>query len=171
MNHSIYFILFILKEEHRNKDIELKANWSRTKKEEGFRATNIKIESRSKNPIVDVDPFGPPVLNVSDQRIASLKLALPSTESEIKYIKPAPKEPEDEKITKTNVQAKTSSILKKSYSDTTEYKSKSKRDKSSSVSPKRVQISNGINSKSYSNSDSDEESEKNFKRTNFDMVD
>ena len=106
---------------------------------------------------------------MTDQRISSLKLALPSTEPEIKYIKATAKEPEDEKTTKTNAQAKTNSILKKSYSDTTEYKSKSKRDKSSSVSPKRVQISNG--NKSYSNSDSDEDSEKNFKRTNFDIVD
>ena len=149
----------------------MKANWSRTKKEEGFRATNIKIESRSKNPNVDVDPFGPPVLNVTDQRITSLKLALPSSEPEIKYIKAAPKEPEEEKVGKTNTQTKTSSILKKSYSDTTEYKSKSKREKSSSMSPKRVQISNDNANKSYTNSDSDEDSEKSFKRTNFEMVD
>ena len=108
---------------------------------------------------------------MTDQRISSLKLALPSTEPEIKYIKATAKEPEDGKITKTSAQAKTNSILKKSYSDTTEYKSKSKRDKSSSVSPKRVQISNGTSNKSYSNSDSDEDSEKKFKRTNVDFVD
>jgi hypothetical protein len=82
-----------------------------------------------------------------------------------------PKETEEEKVSKTNIQTKTSSILKKSYSDTTEYKSKPKREKSSSMSPKRVQISNDNANKSYSNSDSDDDSEKSFKRTNFDMVD
>ena len=147
-------------EEHRNRDIELKANWSRTKKEDGFKATNIKIESRSKNPIVDVDPFGPPVLNVTDQRISSLKLALPSTEPEIKYVKTAEEDSQYEKTSKVSL-VKTNSILKKANSDTTEYKTRSKREKSSSVSPKRVQISNGISNKAFGNSESDEDSEKN----------
>ena len=148
------------KEDHRNRDIELKANWSRTKKEDGFKATNIKIESRTKNPIVDVDPFGPPVLNMTDQRVAPLKLALPSSQSEIKYIKAADDELVNEKTFKTNL-VKTNSILKKANSDATEYKARSKREKSSSLSPKRVQISNGNTNKPYANSESDEESEKN----------
>lgn len=43
------------------KDVEMKADWYRVKKKKGFSATNIKISS-NRNPVVDVDPFGPPLL-------------------------------------------------------------------------------------------------------------
>ena len=39
-----------------NKEVEIKANWSRVIKEEGFRATNINVHAKQK-PGVDVDPF------------------------------------------------------------------------------------------------------------------
>lgn len=41
---------------HLNKEVEIKANWSRVIKEEGFRATNINVHAKQKQGI-DVDPF------------------------------------------------------------------------------------------------------------------
>jgi hypothetical protein len=171
----------------RNKDVELKANWSRMQKEEGWKATNLQINSR-KNPIVDVDPFGPPVLNLNDQRnVPSLKLALPPTEPEIKYTKTITETTSEDKTNK-NASSKTNSILKKGGSfdssafnntDSRQNTSRSKREKGTSASPKRVQISNNSNTKLFSGVvvDSDEEYDvrkiKNNREniTNFDMLD
>lgn len=64
----------------RNKEIEIKANWSRVRKEEGANATKVKVNSK-RNPIVDVDPFGPPILNTySEQKLVTL--ALPASNSD-----------------------------------------------------------------------------------------
>ena len=63
-----------------HKDVEIKANWIRVRKEEGMSATNIKVTSK-RNPIVDIDPFGPPLLTTSTQKIKSSthqQLALPA---------------------------------------------------------------------------------------------
>lgn len=154
-------------------------------KEEGWKATNIHINSR-KNPIVDVDPFGPPVLNLNDQRnIPSLKLALPSTEPEIKYNKTISEISSEDKPNKHN-NTKTNSILKKGGSfdssglnntDSKQNLSRSKREKGTSASPKRVQISNdnSNNTKLYSgvvvDSDDDYDVKRNKNETNFDMLD
>jgi hypothetical protein len=50
-----------LKPEERNREIEAKANWGRVRKADGDDATHIQVNS-SQNPIVDVDPFGPPLV-------------------------------------------------------------------------------------------------------------
>ncbi|GFN87697.1 LOW QUALITY PROTEIN: doublecortin domain-containing protein 1 [Plakobranchus ocellatus] len=46
-------------------DIEVKANWGRARKQYGSKATDVVVDVQ-KNPEVDVDPFGPPLLAVSD---------------------------------------------------------------------------------------------------------
>lgn len=50
-----------MKPQDRNREIEAKANWGRVRKSEGDEATHIQV-SASQNPIVDVDPFGPPLV-------------------------------------------------------------------------------------------------------------
>jgi hypothetical protein len=60
----------------RNKDVEIKASWSRVRKE-GLNATRIKIDSK-KNRYVDVDPFGPPMLNAYSEQRSKLALLPPS---------------------------------------------------------------------------------------------
>ena len=39
-----------------NRDVEIKANWSRTCKEEGLKGTQINVNTR-RTPGIDVDPF------------------------------------------------------------------------------------------------------------------
>ena len=116
-----------------------------------------------------MDPFGPPVLNLNDQRNTnSLKLALPSTDTEIKYAKVSATESSsafEDKSTSKNTNLKTSSILKGAGGNTDAKQSKVKRDKGTSASPKRVQISNGNSYKGSAN-DSDEEFDKKFSRNN-----
>ncbi|RUS69865.1 hypothetical protein EGW08_022371 [Elysia chlorotica] len=46
-------------------DIEVKANWGRARKQYGSKATDVVVDVQ-KNPEVDVDPFGPPLLAISD---------------------------------------------------------------------------------------------------------
>ena len=60
----------------RNKDVEIKATWGRVKKMYGQEATNLKVESKP-NPLVNVDPFGPPVLTAASAKAAKF-LALPA---------------------------------------------------------------------------------------------
>ena len=60
--NSLDFCYFFLTAEHRNKDIEIKANWSRTIKVEGINATDIKVNSKL-NEDINVDPFAAPITN------------------------------------------------------------------------------------------------------------
>lgn len=136
----------------RNKEIEIKANWNRVRKVEGLDATNIKINSK-RNPIVDVDPFAPPVLTLHKQNTASKPLALPSSSQAQKIGKPEPKTVDAEKRQVKSAIVKTNSVFKKIESESSESKkepsrpktasrTKPKRKKSKSSSPKRVHISN-----------------------------
>ena len=67
-----------IKPEERNREIEAKANWSRVRRVEGDGATHIKVSS-SQNPIIDVDPFGPPL-------VATRSLTYPENEKNKKEI-------------------------------------------------------------------------------------
>ena len=136
----------------RNKEIEIKANWNRVRKVEGLDATNIKINSK-RNPIVDVDPFAPPVLTLHKQNTVSKPLALPSSSQAEKTEKPEPKTVDTEKRQAKSAIVKTNSVFKKNDSESSESKkepsrpktasrTKPKRKKSKSSSPKRVHISN-----------------------------
>lgn len=143
--------------ELRNKEIEIKANWNRVRKVDGLDATNIKINSK-RNPIVDVDPFAPPVLTLHKQNTVSKPLALPPSsqtdKTATKTVEPTEKRQTKSAIVKTNSvfkkneteseSPKTSVIENKKESSRpkTASKTKPKRRKSKSSSPKRVQISN-----------------------------
>lgn len=94
---------FCFQDEQRNKEIEIKANWIRTRKEEGAHSTNILVTSK-KNPIVDVDPFGPPLLVSSKQQnnTKSTKLAITAPTETKKESGKKEKEETGEEKNKTN---------------------------------------------------------------------
>jgi hypothetical protein len=69
--HSLDNCFFSLADQ-RNKDIEIKANWSRTIKVEGINATNIKVNSKL-NEDINVDPFAAPTTNKSFNKNKSVK--------------------------------------------------------------------------------------------------
>ncbi|CAF0832166.1 unnamed protein product, partial [Didymodactylos carnosus] len=50
----------------RQKEVEIKANWARTRKNYGDAATDIRVNSSLSFP--SVDPFGPPLLTIDDQQ-------------------------------------------------------------------------------------------------------
>ena len=55
-----------------NKNVEIKAKWSRVRKEEGFGATLINVNSNL-NPNVNVDPFEKPRSNKKNQFLSIKK--------------------------------------------------------------------------------------------------
>jgi hypothetical protein len=87
----------------------MKANWGRVKKEEGLKSMNTTITSQ-KNPIIDVDPFGPPLLaNAKNQ---------PPSQTSAKLALPAPQKTTPEKFKEASTSKKT--ILKKENATTEE---------------------------------------------------
>jgi hypothetical protein len=165
-----------------HKDVEIKANWIRVRKGEGLSATNIRVTSK-RNPIVDIDPFGPPLLTTSTQQITSSnreQLALPAPP-------PPPPPPttqtnniKQNELSSTSKVVKTNSVFKNKSAPTiadfkkenkvfssrkpkskspSQHKKKSKSaSPSTSRSPKRVHITNR-RSKITDDEDKDEDEE------------
>jgi hypothetical protein len=104
---------------------------------EGLDATNIKINSK-RNPIVDVDPFAPPVLTLHKQNTVSKPLALPSSSQAQKIEKPEPKTVDTEKRQAKSAIVKTNSVFKKIESESSDSKKEPSRPKTASrTKPKR----------------------------------
>ncbi len=62
-----------------NRDVEIKANWSRTCKEEGLKGTMINVNGRQMKAGIDVDPFEGPkgrkqsFIAIEDKETAELR--------------------------------------------------------------------------------------------------
>lgn len=146
----------------------MKANWGRTKKEEGIKAMNTVVTPK-KNPIVSVDPFGPPIIAnpagspTKSPQQPKKRLALPPPDKEKKEIK---REKEAEKPKESREKSPHRSILKKDEqgdetggesgkeNDRISRRPKSsgrvrspKRSKTKSKSPKQVSISTELPTK------------------------
>ena len=124
--------------ELRNRDVELKANWHRVKKEEGIEATNLKVSAK-RNPIIDVDPFGPPLLT-NPKKKPNLALPPPTEITHQKETTSVKKEMKNIENVETRKSFEENSETQ-SRPTTVKPKSRNRRPKSKSKSPKRVHIS------------------------------
>lgn len=52
----------------RQRDVDIKANWARTRNKYGDQATDIRVNSTLASIPQSVDPFGPPLLTLNDQQ-------------------------------------------------------------------------------------------------------
>lgn len=57
----------------RQREVDIKANWARTRNRYGDQATDIRINSTVSSFPQSVDPFGPPLLTLNDQLRPSTK--------------------------------------------------------------------------------------------------
>ncbi|CAF0796043.1 unnamed protein product [Brachionus calyciflorus] len=126
--------------DQRNKEVELKANWNRVKREEGFEATNLKV-TVMRNPVIDVDPFGPPLLTNTKKKPV---LALPAPNENSSELK-TKKEIQIEEIKKElneNRKKSQEKLDSPKRPSTGTPNTKTRKPKAKSKSPKRVHISN-----------------------------
>ena len=166
MNFQNNYSILIFLAEVKTKEIELRANWGRVKKEEGIKAMNSTITSK-KNPIVDVDPFGPPLLTSATPKrtqptlTATMSqtphLALPAPDKRklqsaaLDSSSPSAKKSEDA----TNERAVESGERRRPKSRVRTRSPRKAKSKSKSKSPKRVSVSTELPSRDEETADGD----------------